>query len=415
MAKTTKPLTNTEVKQAKPKDKEYNLVDGDGLRLRVKPNGSKLWLFNYYRPYTKKRANLSFGLFPDVSLAQARDKRRAARELLVRDIDPQEHKAREEQVKQEAHSNTLERVADKWFEIKKPKITVGYAEDIWRSFTLHLFPELGKFPVHKITAPKVIKALEPIAAKGSLETVKRLCQRLNEVMTFAVNTGLIEANPLTGISKAFKQPQKKNMPTLRPEQLPGLMRALSAASIKLTTRCLIEWQLHTMVRPSEAAGAKWAEIDWDNGLWNIPAERMKKSRPHSVPLSDQAMDLLQTMQMISSKLDYIFPSDRDKTKHAHSQTVNVALKRMGYGGELVSHGLRALASTILNEQGFDPDVIESALAHVDGNEVRQAYNRAEYIERRRVMMRWWSDHIDEAATGNMSISSGLKGLKVVGR
>lgn len=413
MARITKPLTNTEVKQAKPKDKEYNLSDGNGLQLRVKPNGSKLWLFNYYRPFTKKRANLSMGIYPSLGLADAREKAQSYRELLSQDIDPQEHKANFEESQQEAHANTFEHVAAKWMEVKRSKITPDYADDIWRSFNNHLFPDLGKLPIHKLTAPKVIKVLEPIAAKGSLETVKRLTQRINEVMTYAVNTGIVESNPLAGIGKAFQAPKKRHMPTLKPERLPELMKALTTASIKLTTRCLIEWQLHTMVRPSEAAGARWEEVDTELWVWTIPAERMKKKRAHTVPLSPQALAILEAMQPLSSRSEYIFPADRDRRKHTHPQTANMALKRMGFGGELVSHGLRALASTTLNEKGFDPDVIEAALAHTNSDEVRTAYNRAQYLERRRAMMDWWSSHIDEAATGNMSVAAGKRTVSAI--
>ena len=264
----------------------------------------------------------------------------------------------------------------------------------------------------KITAIKTIEVIQPIAAKGSLETVKRLCQRLNEVMVYSVNTGIIEQNPLAGIKEAFKTPVKQHLPTLKPEQLPTLMMALAVASIKITTRCLIEWQLHTMVRPGEAAGARWDEIDFENALWNIPGERMKRKKPHTVPLTEQSLTLLEVMKDLSHNSEFIFPSDRDPRKATHSQTANSALKRMGFHKQLVAHGLRSLASTILNEQGFDPDVIEAALAHVGKNEVRNAYNRAEYVERRKPVMLWWSEYVDKAATGNMSLT-GRKSLKLV--
>ena len=412
MAKITKPLTNTEVKQAKPKDKEYNLVDGNGLALRVKPNGSKLWVLVYSRPYTKKRTSLSFGSFPPLSLADARAKREDARKLLANNIDPKEYRDEQERLKELKHNNTLEHIAAKWLDVKKSKISADHANDTWRSLELHIFPDLGKVPIHKISAVKAIEIIEPIAAKGSLETVKRLCQRLNEIMIYSVNTGILENNPLAGISQAFKTPEKKNLPTLKPEQLPMLMMALATASIKITTRCLIEWQLHTMVRPSEAAGARWEEIDFDNAFWNIPAERMKQKKPHTIPLTEQSLTLLDVMKDLSHNSDFIFPSDRDPRKPTNSQTANTALKRMGFHKQLVAHGLRSLASTILNEQGFDPDVIEAALAHVGKNEVRNAYNRAEYIERRKPVMTWWSEYIDKAATGNMSLT-GRKTLKLV--
>jgi len=412
MARITKPLTNTEVKQAKPKDKVYTLSDGGGLQLRIKPNGSKLWLFDYLKPYTKKRTCLSFGSFPDLSLANARSKRDSARELLAKDIDPKEHRDENSRLKEAAHTNTFEHISAKWIEVKRTKVSADHATDTWRSLELHIFPSIGKIPIHKITAVKAIDIINPIAAKGSLETVKRLCQRMNEVMVYAVNTGLLEHNPLAGISKAFQSPVKQHLPTLKPDQLPMLLKTLSFANIKTTTRCVIEWQLHTMVRPSEASGARWDEIDLDSSQWNIPAERMKSKKAHVVPLSEQALALLEIMKPISSNSDYVFPSDRNLKKHANASTANMALKRMGFEKQLVAHGLRALASTILNEEGFDPDVIEAALAHTGKDEVRNAYNRAIYLERRKPMMQWWSNHIETAATGNMSLA-GKQGLKIV--
>lgn len=413
MARTTTPLTNTQVDKAKPKPKEYNLADGNGLALRVKPNGTKLWIFNYYTPFTKKRTNLGFGNYPEVSLAKARAKRKSARELLSDDIDPKEHKTQIADRQRQANTSTLEHVAKQWLEVKRTKVSTDHAEDIWRSLELHIFPSLGKLPIHQLLAPKAIATLNPIAAKGSLETVKRLCQRLNEVMVYAVNTGIIDANPLAGINSAFQSPQKQHLSTLKPEQLPELMKQLTTASIKLTTRCLIEWQLHTMVRPSEAAGARWDEIDEQEKVWNIPAERMKRKRPQTIPLSPQVLALLEVVRPLSGNREHIFPGDRNPRSHTHAQTANMAIKRMTLPGKLVAHGLRSLASTTLNEQGFDPDVIEAALAHVDGNEVRRAYNRAEYLERRRVMMEWWSEHIVKAATGDMSLANSRAGLRAV--
>lgn len=396
MARTTRPLTNTEVKQAKPREKEYNLADGNGLALRVKPNGARLWIFNYYRPFTKKRANISFGSFPEVTLAQARKEREIARGLLSQDIDPKEKRDELTQKNRAALNNTLHAVATKWIDIKQSQVTPDYAKDIWASFERHLFPSLGKVPLEKLSAPKVIDILNKIAAKGNYETIKRLCQRLNEVMVYAVNSGLIEQNNLAGIKNAFQAPNKTNMPTIKPEQLPELVERVKSAGMKITTRSLIFWQLHTMTRPAEASGTCWDEIDFTKQLWTIPAERTKKRRAHQIPLSPEALALLETMRPISGHRDYVFPSDKNPRASIHRQTANMALKRMGYGGILVAHGFRALASTTLNENGFDPDVIEAALAHVDSNEVRRAYNRAEYLERRRVMMCWWSSKVNGA-------------------
>lgn len=398
-------LSDRQLKTVKPKDKDYVLSDGDGLQLRVRFNRSMQWNFNYRHPLTKNRINMALGPYPDLSLAQARKKAFEARELLAQGVDPKAHRDELRQARLAETEHTFENVATTWFELKKHSVTPAYAEDIWRSLTLHVFPSLKTTPLADITAPMIIKLLRPIEAKGSLETVKRLSQRLNEIMAYGVNSGLIFANPLSGIRAVFKKPQKENMPALPPEELPDLMVAIANASIKRITRCLIEWQLHTMTRPAEAAGTTWTEIDFEKRIWTIPKERMKKRRAHPIPLSDQTLALLETLKPCSGHREHVFPADRNPRTHANSQTANMALKRMGFQDRLVSHGMRSMASTILNEHGWDPELIEVALAHVDKDEVRSAYNRADYIERRRPMMAWWSEHIRKAATGSLSASA----------
>ncbi|MGS0724541.1 integrase domain-containing protein [Shewanella sp. 0m-11] len=393
MANTTKPLTATAVANAKPKEKEYNLSDGRGLSLRIKSSGSKFWLLNYSRPVTKKRANLGLGTYPDVPLAEARKRREAARELLAQGVDPQHHQQQQRAAVKTDAENTLKSVTDTWFEIKKQKVSENHGQKLYRRLELYLFPALGGTPISGLTAPQVIQVLKPAEAKGNVETCKRVISWLNEVMTFSVNTGLIHSNPLIGIAAAFGVPEKRQMPTIKPAELPEFIEALTYSSIKKTTRCLIEIQLHTMTRPAEAAKAKWTEIDFDKQLWTIPAERMKMKREHIIPLTPQVISLLNRMHEISGDLEYIFPADRNKHHHTNTETANMAIKRMGYKGRLVAHGLRALASTTLNEQGFDAELIEVSLAHVDKNTVRAAYNRADYIERRRELMCWWSEHI----------------------
>ena len=413
MALKTARLNNKQIENAKAREKDYVLSDGEGLQLRIRTNGSKLWNFNYIHPQTKKRLNMGLGSYPSLSLANARKLTVSARELVAQGIDPKEHRDEKKHQDLIIHEHTFFNVATEWFERKKDDITVDYAQDVWRSLELHIFPILKSTPVSQITAPMIIELLRPIEAKGSLETVTRLTQRLNEIMTYSVNCGLIHANPLAGIKAAFKKPKKENMAVLKPDELPELMIAIANASIKRTTRCLIEWQLHTMTRPSEAAGTRWEEIDLEKGIWTIPPERMKKRREHRIPLTAQALSLLEVMKPISAHREFVFPSDRAPLKPSNSQTANMAIKRMGFAGRLVSHGLRSVASTTLNEQGFESDLIEAALAHVDDSQVRAAYNRTDYLERRIPMMKWWSGHIEEASKGSLSIS-GMKCLSLVG-
>lgn len=413
MARVTKPLTDTEIRQAKPRDKEYNLADGQNLYLRVRTTGSKVWILNYYRPGTRQRANLGLGSYPDVPLQTARKKASELRAVLADGIDPKEHREDKQRAQAEQYANTFESIALKWLQLKKVKVSPAYYEKISDRLEKYIFPQMGQTPIHKVTAVAAIEIIQPLANDEKLETVKKICRWVNEIMVYAVNTGVIHANPLAGIGKAFSAPKVTNLPTLRPDELPVLMYALQHSNTKLVTRCLIEWQLHTMVRPGEAAGARWDEIDLERKEWTIPAERMKKNKPHTVPLTEQALRLLDVLKPVSGHREYVFPSDHNPRRSANSQSANRALARMGFQGRLVSHGLRALASTTLNEAGLDPDVIEAALAHVDKNSVRAAYNRAQYLERRRKMMDWWSQHIEECATGRRPEQSKTRNLRSV--
>lgn len=393
MARITRPLTNNEILKAKPREKDFTLHDGDGLFLLVKTTGKKLWRFRYQRPISGSRTNLSLGSYPALTLATARQIRDQHLTTLAQGMDPQQQQELASEQRQIELDSIFSKVAANWFQIKSRSVTEDYAKDIWRSLDKDVFPTIGSIPVQEIKARTIVEALEPIKARGALETVRRLVQRVNEIMIYAVNTGLIDANPASGVGMAFEKPKKQNMPTLRPEELPKLMRSLVMSNLSVPTRCLIEWQLLTLVRPSEASGAKWAEIDLDAKLWTIPAERMKAKREHIVPLSQQALDILEVMKPVSAHREHVFPSRNDPKQPMNSQTANAALKRIGYGGKLVAHGLRSIASTALNEAGFNPDVIEAALAHSDRNEVRKAYNRSTYLLQRVELMDSWGDKV----------------------
>jgi len=399
MARSTIGLTDTAVRQLKPKDKDYVKSDGNGLQLRVRINGSKLWNFNYIHPTTKKRVNMGLGSYPDMSLKKARELTEAARSQVAEGVDPKLAREEERAAQRYSENATLRKVAEEWFEIKKSEVTADYADDIWRSLELHVFNRLGETPVSQISAQTVIDVLRPVEKTGRLETVKRVIQRLSEIMNYAVIKNLITGNPIVAIKSAFKKPKKQHLPTITAKELPDFLRKLHETNVTYITRQVIKWQLLTMTRPSEAAGAKWSEIQWlddDQANWVIPAERMKKRRQHTVPLCEQALRVLEDMKSVSDQYEHIFISLRKPQTSINSQTANMALRRMGYQDKLVSHGLRALASTIMNEEGKDPDLIESALAHGDPNQVRSAYNRADYLERRRELMQWWGDYLDEA-------------------
>jgi integrase len=413
MPNSTKPLTNTEVKQTKPRPKEFNLADGGGLYLRVKPNGTKLWLFNYFKPFTKKRSNISLGQFPKLSLLKARDLRREYQSLLIENVDPRVYRIEQDAKGQQAHANTFEVVYRKWLKSKESGWSDSYQTKLISTMKLHILPALGHLPIHAINAPDTIELLEPLAERRALETVRRLCLWINEVMVYAVNTGLVDANRLTGIAKAFPVPKTKNRPTIKLEELPLFLAKLKEASNDVTVKCQILWLLHSMARPGEGAGTRWEEINVENKLWEIPAERMKKRRPHSVPLTVQMIEILQTMRPISKHREYVFPSRNHPKEPINSESANMAIKRLGYKGKLVAHGLRSLSSTALNENGYDSVLIDFGQSRAEGSTVSKIYNRSEYLQQRREMMQWWSDYISSAAAGEPFVSEGVRHLKVV--
>ncbi|ELL7417791.1 tyrosine-type recombinase/integrase [Salmonella enterica] len=412
MPKTVTPLTHTGIQAARPAEKEYTLQDGNGLYLLIKPNGSKIWRFRYTRPGDGQRVLLSFGSLDEVTLADARKRREEYRALLAKGTDPQAHQKQQTEAELIRRNNTFRKVAADWYEMKKSQnLAPNTIKDIWRSLEKYVFPDIGEYPVDELTTRQFVTLLEPIRARGNLETLKRVLQRINEVMDFAANRGLTEFNTAANVRKAFPAPVKVHMPTIRPEQLPELMRAVSVASIERQTRLLIEWQLLTVTRPAEAAEARWSEIDLTAGTWTIPAGRMKMRREHVIPLSSQALAVLEAMKPISAHRQYVFPGYKNPQMPMNSQTVNAALKRMGFKGVLVSHGMRAIFSTAANEEGFEPDVIEAALAHVDTNDVRRAYNRSTYFEKRVVLMRWWGEFVEAASTG-VTLASGTRGIRI---
>jgi integrase len=231
-------------------------------------------------------------------------------------------------------------------------------------------------------------------------------------MTYAANTGRIAINPLAGITSAFKKVKPKPHPAVTPDKLSWLLKVINDSQVKRVTRCLIEWQLHTITRSNEATTTKWKDIDLNKKLWSIPADVMKMDKPHLIPLTDQAISLLEIIRPITGDGEYVFPSFHYGKGHINEETVNKAFRRMGLQNIQTAHGLRSVASSTLNEQGHDYDVIEAALAHLDDNQVRRAYNRTDYMERRRKLMEWWSNHIDHCATGNFSLP-GTRHLKVV--
>lgn len=307
MAIITRPLTNFEVKNAKPKDKEYILYDGNGLMLIIKPNGNNIWHLRYKTPTTKKHTMLSLGVYLQVTLDMVREIRHGYLNDLNQGIDPKDRVKQVQQQNQIAEESRFINVATAWFELKKSSVSAEYAPDIWRSLEKDVIPVLQDMPVSDIKARTLISLLQPVRARGALETVTRLIQRLNKIMVYAITMELAETNPVYGISLVFEKPKKQHLPAIRPEALPRLMCDIRLANLGVLTRCLLEWQLLTLTRPSEAVGARWQEIDKEKKLWTITAERMKAKSEHMVPLSPQAMMILDALQPLSGSGEYLFP------------------------------------------------------------------------------------------------------------
>jgi len=412
MPKLVTQLTDNQCKHAKPKAKPYSIPDGAGLNLIITPNGKKAWMLRYTIPYTKDRTTWVFIGYPAKSLKSARGMRDKYLSLLADNIDPKEWKREQDANSERQKDNTFKHVAKLWMEDKqrKAKANPQTAKDIWNSLENHIFPKLGKRPIGELRPKSVAEVIKPLETKGSLELVKRLCQRINEIMAFALNEEIITDNPLAHIKGKFKAPSTTHNPSLEPKDLRLLMEAITCDSMAIPTRLLIEWQLHTMVRPNEAAGSRWAEIDLNNKTWTIPKGRMKKvgtskqweeRKDHIIPLTPQTLAILNLMKPFSGHLEYVFPNQRDRDAKAGPDSANNALKRAGLKGKQTAHGMRTMASSTLNEEQFNPDVIEAALYHLDPNEQRRTYNRTDYFKQRRLMMEWWSNRIEQAINGTM--------------
>jgi integrase len=420
MPRTTTQLSSTQLVSAKPKAKEYNLSDGQGLALRVKPNGSKTWIFNYTHPTTQKRSNIGLGIYPEVTLSHAREKRLKYRQLIAEGTDPKQYRDELKLGEKEASQHTFEKVAANWLASREHEITAKTLRTIQNSLEQDAYPIIGNTPVKMITYELGKQVINRAIERGSFELARKLASRINKIMDLAVRNAFAPHNPLLSLHKDIPKAEVKHNPSLSADELPELMKAINFANIELKTRCMLELKLHTLTRSQVVAMAQWEQFDFDKMLWTIPpVEGTKVKRtatnktPFVIPMTQQVANILNLMKPISGHRKYVFPNHYDPQKHANKETMNTALKRMGLKGRTTAHGLRSLASTILNEQGFQTDVIEKALFHVDKNTVRKIYNRAEYMEPRRIMLSWWSEHIEQAATGNMSLSNAKQALRLV--
>lgn len=388
-------LTPSTVQNAKPQATPYKLADERGMYLLVKPSGARWWRFDYRRPGTGKRNTLSLGTFPEVSLKCARERREEARTLLAEGIDP----GQQRQAEREARADTFAAVAAEWLERQRASMTTGTVEKA--QWQLSLVPDLALRPVSDLAAPEVLRALRKIEAKGTHDTVHRVKQRIGQVMRYAITVGLAERDPTADLRGALAPVATTSRAAVtEPAAVAELLRALDTYIGQPTTAAALRLAPLVFVRPGNLRAMEWAELDLDAAQWRIPAGKMKMREAHVVPLASQAVAILRELQPLSSRSRYVFPSLRTADRPMSENTVNAALRRLGFDKDtMTGHGFRAMASTRLNELGWSPDVIERQLAHAERNKVRAAYNRAQYLDERTRMMQAWADYLDGLRAG----------------
>lgn len=390
-------LSDVAIKQAKPKEKPYNLPDGTGLYLHVKAAG-KYWRYNYR--FEGKQKTVAYGVYPEVSLSLARDRHSEAKQQLAQGIDPMA----ERKAEKESADLTFKAVAQQWHAHWLGDKTPKHAADVWKRLEADIFPSLGRIAVTDLTAAKVRDAVKAIEKRGALDIAKRQLEKCGQIMRYAVSHDLAERNPVADIKPSDILPtrKKRHHTRLDAQDLPQLLRDIDGYIGATHTRLAIKFMALTFVRTSELIGAKWDEIDLPAKRWTIPADRMKvKTSAHIVPLSDQAIALLEELQSISYSREYIFPADTGKPTHMSNNTILYALYRMGYRGRMTGHGFRGIASTILHEQQWPHEHIELQLAHMERNDVSAAYNFAQYLPARAKMMQAWADHLDAIMSPNV--------------
>ncbi|AOR77274.1 tyrosine-type recombinase/integrase [Novosphingobium resinovorum] len=393
-------LFATTVASAKPRERDYKLSDGGGLYLLVRPNGTKLWRLNYR--YLEKHRTLAFGAWPEVSLADARDRRDDARRLLAAGTDPS-HQQKVDAARARVEENdTFKLVAEEWVAKNEREGMAEITLSKLRWLLDKAYPKIGNRPVAKVTAQDVLAVLRAIEATSRHESARRMRSVLSRVFRYAIATTRAERDPASDLRGALTVPKAKHLAAITTEDRAGdLMRAIEGYSGHTITLFALKLSAHLFVRPGELRQAEWAEFDFDRSVWNIPAEKMKMRRPHRVPLSAQVVGLFEELWDLTGSGRYCFPSFRSGQRPMSENTVNAALRALGFGQEeMTAHGFRAMAATLLNETGqFNPDAIERQLAHMENNGVRRAYTRGEYWNERVALMQFWSDELERLRDG----------------
>ncbi|MFA7595998.1 MAG: integrase arm-type DNA-binding domain-containing protein [Novosphingobium sp.] len=393
-------LTDTAIRAAKAKAKPYKLGDALGLFLLVQPSGGKLWRLKYRIDGREKK--LGLGTYPETSLSKVRALRDQARELIAAGIDPGLEKQRAKQRAQANASNTFGEIAQEFIDKRRREGMSSSTADKSEYYVSRLGPVLARLPIAEIGAPDLLAVLRKVEAKGNHETARRVLQLSGRIFRYAVATARLASDPTRDLRGALTAPQPKHYGAIvEPKRAGELLRSIDGYDGQVLTKIAMQLSPHVFVRPGELRHAEWGDIDLDGALWTIPAHKMKMRKAHLVPLSRQSVELLRQAYEITGPSGYVFPSIRTRSRPMSENTINAGLRRLGFtGDEMTAHGFRAMASTLLNESGkWNPDAIERALAHKDGDAVRAAYHRGAHWKERVDMAQWWSDHLDQLRKG----------------
>jgi integrase len=397
-------LTEAAIRAAKPADRAQKLFDGGGLFLLVNPNGSRHWRLKYR--FAEREKLLALGPYPEVPLRLARRRRDEARRLLSDGTDPGAKRKADRAARVAAHDNTFERIAREWLAKKSHRWDPGNARTITQRLEADVFPWIGGEPIGSLKKDALLRVLERIERRGALETAHRVRQYIDAVFRFAMDTERAQANP-TPRPDVLATPKTRHFASITdPKGVGALMRAIRSYHGSLIVQCALKLAPLVFVRPGELRKAEWTELDLDSAEWRIPAEKMKMRSPHFVPLSRQAVAILRELHPLTGKWRWVFPSERSRNRPMSANTVNAALRSLGYAKtQMTGHGFRHMASTLLNESSlWHNDAIERQLAHSEKDEIRAVYNSAQYLPVRRKMMQWWADRLDALASTDNVVS-----------
>ncbi len=397
-------LSAIEVRNAKSKGKAYKLADGKGLYLHISPTGKKTWRYRYR--FDGKETTIVFGEYPLLSLEKARKKRIAARNMLDNGQNPSVEKQRKKQQyiakleeEQRRQQNSFKTVAAEWMEKQRESWSDGHARSVRRSLEQNVFPFIGKLSMEDITPKILVDMMGRMEKRNALEAARKTLQRVNAIFMYGIRTERVIINPAASLKGALKTRKVEHHKALHKDEMPKFLKDLEAEKLHISTKLGMRFLILSGARSKNLRTAEWCEIKLDDKMWRIDGGKMKTGQPHNIPLSTQAIQIIEQMGDMFGRSGYIFPSIRDYAKPMSVNALSQAIKRMGYQGKTTVHGFRTTFSSTANEAGFDADVIEKALAHEERNKVRAAYHRAEYIEQRRELMQWWGDLLENLEHG----------------